>query len=78
MTGEYFEIKGDSFRVVALDGHRISIRKSELKDSYDDVSVIVPGKALKELIKILNNDIESEVQIFINRNKRKQRINIKL
>jgi len=68
MTGELFEIKGNLLKVVSLDGHRISIRKTELKDNYNNVSVIVPGKALKELIKILNNELDDEVNIYINNN----------
>ncbi len=34
MTGELFEIEDNILKVVSLDGHRISIRKIELKDSY--------------------------------------------
>ena len=34
MTGELFEIKDNTLRVVSLDGHRIAIRKIELKNSY--------------------------------------------
>lgn len=64
MTGELFEIKGNQLKVVSLDGHRISIRKVDLKESYDDVSVIIPGKTLIEISKILNGDIEDEVHIF--------------
>ena len=64
MTGELFEIKGNQLKVVSLDGHRISIRKVDLKESYDDVSVIIPGKTLIEISKILNGDIEDEVNIF--------------
>lgn len=68
MTGELFEVKGNELKVVSLDGHRISIRKTELKDTYNDISVIVPGKALKEVIKVLNNDIDNDVTVYINKN----------
>ena len=68
MTGELFELKGNVLKVVSLDSHRISIRKAELKESYDNKSVIIPGKALKELIKILSNEIDSEVLIYFNKN----------
>ena len=44
MTGELFEIKDNTLRVVSLDGHRIAIRRIELKDSYPDRKVVVPGK----------------------------------
>jgi DNA polymerase III subunit beta len=64
MTGELFEIDGDEFKVVSLDGHRISIRKIKLKESYDYIKVIVPGKALNEISKILSGEIEDEVNIF--------------
>ena len=48
MTGELFEINGNMLKVVSLDGHRISIRKIELKDSYPSRKVVVPGKTLNE------------------------------
>ncbi len=64
MTGELFEVKDNSLRVISLDGHRISIRKVELKESYEDVRVIIPGKTLIEISKILNGGIDDEVCIF--------------
>ena len=64
MTGELFEIKGNQLKVVSLDGHRISIRKVELKENYEDVSVIIPGKTLIEISKILNGGIDDNVNIF--------------
>lgn len=68
MTGELFEVKGNELKVVSLDGHRISIRKIELKDSFDDISVIVPGKTLNEICKILNGGNDDEVRIFFTSN----------
>lgn len=64
MTGELFEINQDEFKVVSLDGHRISIRKIKLKESYDPIKVIVPGKTLNEISKILSGEAEEEVNIF--------------
>ena len=68
MSGELFEVKGNELRVVSLDGHRISIRKIGLKEDYDDIKVIVPGKTLSEISKILNGDNEKEVQIYFSKN----------
>lgn len=65
MTGELFEIKQDQFKVVSLDGHRISVRNITLKKSYDDNSVIVPGKTLLELSKILPGDVDKDVSIYL-------------
>ena len=60
MTGELFEINNSTLKVVSLDGHRISIRKVELKNNYDNISVIIPGKTLIEINKILNGGIDDE------------------
>ena len=64
MTGELFEINGNMLKVVSLDGHRISIRKIELKDSYPSRKVVVPGKTLNEVSKILSGDTDKDVSIF--------------
>ncbi len=65
MTGELFDIKDNFLKVVSLDGHRISIRRIELKESYEPQKVIVPGKTLIEISKILSGDMEDQVRIFI-------------
>ena len=64
MTGELFEIDQNELKVVSLDGHRISIRKIELKESYDHIKVVVPGKTLSEVSKILSGGIDDEVSIY--------------
>ncbi len=68
MTGELFEVKDNELKVVSLDGHRMSIRKILLKEHYNDIKVIVPGKTLGEISKILSGDNESEIQIFFSSN----------
>ena len=68
MTGELFEIKGDNLRVASLDGHRISIRNIKLKNSYPDKKVVVPGKTLSEISKILGGDTDKDVSIFFTDN----------
>ena len=64
MTGELFEVNEDKLRVASLDGHRISIRKVYLKNSYPKKKVVVPGKTLNEISKILNGDTDKDVVIF--------------
>lgn len=64
MTGELFEINENELKVVSLDGHRISIRKIELKEEYPHRKVIVPGKTLNEISKILSGEAEAMVSIF--------------
>ncbi len=64
MTGELFEINGNELKVVSLDGHRISIRKIELKNEYTGKKVVVPGKTLNEISKILSGDADRDVNLY--------------
>lgn len=64
MTGELFEVKDGKLQVVSLDGHRISLRNLELKNSTGDVSVVVPGKTLNDLSKIISGGVDDMVTIY--------------
>ena len=68
LTGELFEIKGNKLKVVALDKFRIAIRNIELKDDFDNQKVIIPGKSLNEISKILNGGLEDDVMIYFTSN----------
>ncbi len=68
MTGELFELSGNHLRIVALDGHRVSIRNLYLKEEYAPKKVIVPGKTLMEVSKILLGELESFVNIYFTAN----------
>ena len=68
MTGELFQIYDNMLKVVSLDGHRISIRKTELKNSYQPKKVVVPGKTLMEVSKILSGEVDSTVDISFTSN----------
>ena len=68
MTGELFEIEENHLKVVSLDGHRISIRNIELKNNYDHKKVVVPGKTLQEVSKILPGSAEEDVNMFLTDN----------
>lgn len=68
MTGELFEISEGTLKVVGLDGHRIAIRNIKHEGRADDVRVVIPGKTLQEISKILNADAESLVNIYFTNN----------
>ena len=68
MTGELFEIEENKLRVVSLDGHRISIRYIEMKNHYDSKKVVVPGKTLQEISKIIPGSADEDVVIYITNN----------
>ena len=68
ITGELFEIEENHLKVVSLDGHRISIRNIELKNNYEHKKVVVPGKTLQEVSKILPGSAEEDVNMFLTDN----------
>ncbi len=68
MTGELFEIKQNMLKVVSLDGHRISLRNIELKEMYEDKKLVVPGKTLQEISKILTGETTKEVKMYFTSN----------
>ena len=68
MRGELMEIKDNNIRMCSLDGHRISMCNMELRENYPYKKVIVPGKSLKELAKIIGGGAEDDVEIFFNPN----------
>ena len=68
MTGELFEINENQLKVVSLDGHRISIRYIELKNNYEHKKVVVPGKTLQEISKIIPGNVDEDVIIYISNN----------
>ena len=63
MSGELLQIDQDQLRLVSLDGQRISIRKISLKESYDPIKAVIPGKTLNEISKILSGDMD-DVRIY--------------
>ncbi len=68
MAGELMEVSGTTLQLVSLDGHRISIRRVELSDSFRQVKAVIPGKTLNEISKILSDSADSNVFIYFNAN----------
>ena len=55
LNGMLFSIGGGDFRTVATDGHRLSLYQTLLEGgSSEPVSLIVPRKAVLELVRLLN------------------------
>ena len=64
LTGELIEINDNHFNIVSVDGHRVSIRYSKLENNKNNINVVVPGKTLNEISKILSSEEEKEVYIY--------------
>jgi len=59
LTGVNFKIDGNKLKAIATDSYRLSQKEIELTESYEPLNIIIPGRSLEELIKVLenNNDI---------------------
>ena len=66
LQGILFEVKNKNLNLVALDGYRLAIR-SEFLDSDMDIEVVIPGKTLNEVSKILE-DVDNVVDITFTSN----------
>ena len=68
LTGELFEVQGDELRIASLDLIRVSIRKIKLDQQYDKIKIVIPGKTLNEISKVMSNDADETVDISIAKN----------
>lgn len=66
LQGILFEVKNKNLNLVALDGYRLAIR-SEFLDTDINMEVVIPGKTLNEVSKILE-DTEEIVDITFTNN----------
>lgn len=66
-TGELFQFENSSLKLVSVDGYRISYRNNTLisADENDLKEVIVMGKTVQELLKILSSEEDDIVNIYV-------------
>lgn len=58
LTGVNFKIDGKNLTAIATDSYRLSQKHIELEESYEALNIIIPGKSLEELMKVLENNNE--------------------
>lgn len=67
LTGVHFSFKGNEFAAVATDSHRLSQRRVTLEEAnVNSADLIIPGKSLNELAKMLENVETVEMQVTEN------------
>lgn len=66
LQGILFEVNNKNLNLVALDGYRLAIR-NEFLDNDNNLEVVIPGKTLNEVSKILE-DISDIVKITFTNN----------
>lgn len=68
MSGVYMEVLGEKLRMTTLDGHRISVRVSPLRDDYTPVKAIIPGKAMNDISRIITGNHDDDMEISFSSN----------
>ncbi len=66
-TGCLFEVKNNKLNVVAVDGYRLAIKSNILNSVSNDFSVVIPGKTLNEINKIIMDSFET-IKIGVSKN----------
>lgn len=58
-TGILMELEGENLKLIATDTHRLAFRKGRIENAHDvQKSVVIPGKTLNELSRIMNGEGE--------------------
>ncbi|MGN1346396.1 MAG: DNA polymerase III subunit beta [Eubacteriales bacterium] len=65
-TGAYFKIQDSELTVVGCDGNRLAAAKCTLPEGSPDATMLIPGKFLVELTKMLR-DTEDDLTMMIGR-----------
>ncbi|MGI6777180.1 MAG: DNA polymerase III subunit beta [Acetivibrionales bacterium] len=63
LTGSLIECSSGQLTFVSIDGYRMALRKNNVSNETSDIKVVVPGKTLNEISKILQPSDE-EVAIY--------------
>ncbi|MBR0423139.1 MAG: DNA polymerase III subunit beta [Clostridia bacterium] len=61
-TGTLFEIKDKTLTLVSVDGYRLALRQEKIKEDLE-LSFVVPGKTLREILRLLPEKEEEIVTV---------------
>jgi DNA polymerase-3 subunit beta len=66
LTGVLLSVEGPLVRMVATDSYRLAVREAELEGAAENIEVVVPGKALEEVTKLLGGAEKVEMGVSEN------------
>lgn len=68
LTGICVVLSGETLRLVATDTHRLAVRTATITGATGDATVIVPVRAMNELMRVLGDDEESTLYVRVDQN----------
>ena len=66
-TGCYLEINDKLLTMAATNTHRLSVKTEPMEDSIGNTKLIIPAKALNELLHIIGSDDSDDIRIICTR-----------
>ncbi len=67
LTGLNLKIEGNILECVATDSYRLAKKNLILNETYDSYNVVIPGKNINELDKLLTEEQDVEIHVFANK-----------
>lgn len=67
LTGSLMEVEGDEMKMVSIDGYSIAMKKVPIV-SGENVRVVVPGKTLREVQRIIAYNVDDDIVLQITDN----------
>lgn len=67
LTGSLLECKDNNVTIVSIDGYRLALRRSKIEDENQNFNVVIPGKTLNEIVKILQ-PVDDSISIYSSQN----------
>ena len=66
-TGLKFDIKNNELTIIGVDGYRLAIRKEAVNYTDEPVEFVVPKKTIRELIKLINVEENTNIGIMMSK-----------
>jgi DNA polymerase III subunit beta len=67
-TGGLLEVEDSEIRMVATNTHRLALKKEKIEEGKSNVKMIIPGKILNELAKLLSSEDPQDVTLSWQKN----------
>lgn len=66
LKGLLLEAEANKIKFIATDGHRLAFRQAQAQEDLQ-IKVVIPGKAIQEVVKILGDTLNKDVTIYIDK-----------